>query len=275
MIKRILVGLAGTPLTPVAVRHALELAGRHDAQVTGVTVVDVKRLTHIGAAPIGAGGVAEELREHRMHVTEEHVEKAIAEFESACKDADVKYTVDREMGDEFALMTSLARYHDLMIFGMRSIFDCGLGVDPPNALGRLIGQGVRPIVAVGGQFRPVRRVLMAYSGSLESAKTIKQFIQSRVWPDLSLRIVTCHGDRDEARRRLTEMAEYCGAHGFDPETEHLAESPKHEILAHAAEWDADMIVLGNSVRSYLMRKIFGETALHVIQHADRLLFLSQ
>ena len=37
----------------------------------------------------------------------------------------------------------------------------------------------------------------------------------------------------------------------------------------------DMIVLGNSVRGYLMRKIFGETALHVIQHADRLLFLSQ
>ena len=275
MIKRILVGLAGTPLTPVAIRLATELAGRHGAHVTGVTVVDVQRLTHIGAAPIGASGVAEELREHRMQVTEAHVEKAIAEFESACNDAGVKYTVDRETGDEFALMTSLARYHDLMIFGMRGIFDCGLGVDPPDALARLIGQGVRPILAVGGEVRPVRRVLMAYSGSLESAKTIKQFIQSELWPDMSLRIVTCHGDRDEAGRRLADMAEYCRTHGFDPETEHLAESPKHEILAHAAEWDADMIVLGNSGRSYLMRKIFGETALHVIEHADRLLFLSQ
>jgi nucleotide-binding universal stress UspA family protein len=243
--------------------------------VTGVTVVDVQRLTHIGAAPIGASGVAEELREHRMHVTEEHVEEAIAEFESVCKGAGVAYTVDRETGDAFALMTSLARYHDLMIFGMRGIFDCGLGVDPPDALGRLIGQGVRPIVAVGGEVRPVRKVLAAYSGSLESAKTIKQLIQSQLWPEMSLRIVTCHDDRDKALSRLADIAAYCRAHGFDPETRCLAESPKHEILAHAAEWDADMIVLGNSGRSYLMRKIFGETALHVIQHADRLLFLSQ
>ena len=224
--------------------------------------------------PIGAGGAIEELREHRVQLTEQLVEEALVRFQSACRDADVPYTVDREAGDEFTLMTSLARYHDLMLFGLRGIFDCGLGVDPPDVLARLIGCGVRPILAVAEQYRAIRRVLMAYSGSPESAKTIRRFIQLRLWPEVSLRILTCHGDQEKAQQRLSAMAEYCRAHGYHPETQHSTESPKHQILAEAAAWDADLIVLGNSVHGFLRRKIFGETALHVMQHSDRPLFLS-
>jgi len=38
MMKRILVGLAGTTYTPVAIERAVTLANSHDAEVTGVTV---------------------------------------------------------------------------------------------------------------------------------------------------------------------------------------------------------------------------------------------
>ncbi len=274
MIKRILLGLGGTPFTSAAIRHAVELAKVHDAELTGVTVIDIDRLTHIGPTPIGAGGAAEELREHRIHVSEERIEKAIAKFESACKEDGVRYVIDREKGDEFDLMAALSRYHDLMIFGLRSLFDCGLGVDPPDALARLIGEGVRPILAVSNVFRPIRRVLMAYSGSPESAKTIKWFNQLRLWPDIELRIITCEHPEDKSLQLLADMATYCRSHGMDPETADFGESAHHQILADADQWDADLIVMGNSVRSYLQRKIFGETALHVMQHANRPLFLS-
>jgi nucleotide-binding universal stress UspA family protein len=43
----------------------------------------------------------------------------------------------------------------------------------------------------------------------------------------------------------------------------------------ATLWQADMIVLGNSARSLLMKRVLGETALHIIRNADRPLFLSQ
>ena len=49
MIKRILVGLGGTGFTTVAIRRAVELAQIHDAQLTGVTVVDVERLRRVGS----------------------------------------------------------------------------------------------------------------------------------------------------------------------------------------------------------------------------------
>ncbi|HDZ78584.1 MAG TPA: universal stress protein, partial [Gammaproteobacteria bacterium] len=48
MIKRILVGLGGTPYTPVAIQRAVGLAKRFKAEITGVTVVDLKHLSKVG-----------------------------------------------------------------------------------------------------------------------------------------------------------------------------------------------------------------------------------
>jgi len=44
MIKRILVGLAGTTYTPVAIQRAVSLTQTHVAEVTGVTVLDRRRI---------------------------------------------------------------------------------------------------------------------------------------------------------------------------------------------------------------------------------------
>jgi nucleotide-binding universal stress UspA family protein len=42
MMKRILVGLARTTYTPVAIERTVTLARAHDAEVTGVTVLDTR-----------------------------------------------------------------------------------------------------------------------------------------------------------------------------------------------------------------------------------------
>jgi nucleotide-binding universal stress UspA family protein len=96
----------------------------------------------------------------------------------------------------------------------------------------------------------------------------------RIWPEASLKVITCDQADDVAGELLGQTAAYSRAHGFEIETEHLPGTPHEAILAHAEKWDADLIVLGNSVRNYLLRKIFGETVCHVIQNADRPLFLS-
>ena len=54
MIKRILVGLGGTPFTPTAIRYAVELAQVHQTEVPRITVIDRRRL----GALIRASGTA-------------------------------------------------------------------------------------------------------------------------------------------------------------------------------------------------------------------------
>jgi nucleotide-binding universal stress UspA family protein len=279
IIKRILVGLGGTPFTTVAIRRSVELAKSHDAQLTGVSVVDVNRLAHVGPVPLGGSASARALREHRLSVTRERVETAIAELESACREAGISVRILREQGDPFDLMMSCSRYHDVTVFGLRSIFEYGvlgeIEYDPGDILTRLIAGGVRPIVAVSERYRPIRRVLIAYSGSMISAETMRRLVQLGPWPDAALRIVAFQHPEDEAKALLANAAEYCRAHGFEPEVGHISGSPKDRLLPEADSWQADLICVGSGARSLLLGRLFGDTALQLIRNADRPLFLAQ
>ncbi len=277
MIKRIIVGLGGTPYTPVAIQRAVGLAKRFEAEITGVTVVDYKNLSKIGSVPVGSEHDADKLHKHKIVVTKEQIEEVISKFESACAEDGIKYQVKlEERKNPFDLMISLARYHDLMIFGLQSLFEYGISVEnTKDILVRLVSAGVRPIIAVSDEFRSIQKALIAYSGSMESAKTMKRFIQLHLWPDVKIKIVTFQSSEDKAQRLLFDASEYCRAHGFAVETESNPGIPKDWLLPMATLWQADMIVLGNSVRNLLVKRLFGETALHIIRNADRTLFLCQ
>lgn len=274
MIKRILIGLGGTPYTPVAIERAITLAQRYGASLTAVTIVKREQLISPGGTP--GCPQAEAIKGGRLHVTEEKIEENIAAFEASCSTAGIKYTVNLESGNPFDLFISLARYHDIMVFGLRSVFEYRVSAEEPCVtLARLVSAGVRPIIAVSSQFRPISKVLIAYSGSMESAKTMKRFIQLRPWPDVKLRIVTFECPEDEARQLLYDASEYCRAHGFTVETESNPGPPKDFLLVLATMRQADLIVMGSSAHSLLLKRVLGDTAMHIIKNTDRPLFLCQ
>ena len=74
MLKRILVGLGGTEYTVAAINQAVALAMANDAEVTGVTILDKERLSHVGPVPIGGGNygrglVADRIERRRIAST--------------------------------------------------------------------------------------------------------------------------------------------------------------------------------------------------------------
>lgn len=84
-----------------------------------------------------------------------------------------------------AASADLVRYHDMCVVGLHGLFEHGVVPEPRDGLERLVSQGVRPILAVAEQYRPIRRVLVASSGSLESAKTFKHFVHSGLYADVA------------------------------------------------------------------------------------------
>ena len=166
MLKRILVGLGGTDYTVAAINQAVSLAMAHDADLTGVSVIDPSWVVPITAMPIGDGPIAYPETGSFMAKARERVEWATHEFTDACQAAGVRHRVVREVGEPFSLMTAEVRYHDLMIFGLRSLFDSDFAPDPHNVLVRLVQAGVRPLIAVSKTLRPVTKVLIAYSASM-------------------------------------------------------------------------------------------------------------
>ena len=163
----------------------------------------------------------------------------------------------------------------LIVFGLRSLFESDLVADPHDTLVRLVQSGVRPLLAVSKQVAPIKKVLIACSGSMESAKAMKNFFQSNSGQyqncDAFLLMMEQGTQTISSRRPLAT----CRAHGLETETECITGSPKDHLLPYMQSWGADLTVVGNSAQNLLLRRIFGETALHVIRNTDKPLFLSQ
>ena len=279
MLKRMLLGLGDKAHSEAKIQHAIDLAQQHDARITAVTILDVDRLHYVGPVPMGGSGAAEELREHRLNAAEKKIDEVAAYFEQCCRDAKVQFALHRKEGDPYKILTEEAKFQDLMLFGLTGVFDYGLVTDrderPIDLLIRFIRAGVRPILAVDEKFRKLNRVLIAYSGSVESARTVKHFIRLQPRPDAVIRVVTFDTKEEEGKRRLEQVESYCRDYGVSVETKLVNGSAKGHILEEADEFNADVIVMGNSAKSLLSRKIFGETALYCLQNADRPVFLNQ
>jgi nucleotide-binding universal stress UspA family protein len=275
MVKRILLGIGGTPFTPVAIKRAVELAERHAARLKAVTVVNPNQICKLGPVPPGAGFFAKKMCENRLEITRAQVEESIASLEARCAESKVRLSVEREAGKPFELIIAHARYHDLTIFGLRSMFEYRLAKEPEKDLFRLLSNGVRPIIAVSDRFRTINKVLIAYNGSVESANAMQHFVRLSLWPGATLDIVTI-GDNPESDPNLLEdAAAYCTDHGYTVNTHLRAGKAIDQLLPIAREIDADMIVMGRSLRSMLVRHVLGDTVLNTLAHTPLPLFLSQ
>lgn len=277
MIKRILVGLGTSRSAESVVSHAVELAKTNGAELLGLAVIDQTRLEWTGPRPIGVGveALTAELRHDRMEKVAAEIAKANELFASKCGEAGVTHRTCELTGDPFEIAADLVRYHDLCVFGLNGLFEHDVVPEPTDSLERLVAAGVRPILAVSDSYRPVGRVLVAYSGSLESAKTFKHFVQSGLYPDAAVRVIHFGRDAANCQRRLEAVQGYFEAHGRSVETDFVSGDPSSELVPYAQNWGADLIVAGNSAKNLLLRKLFGETALQLLRESPLPLYLAQ
>jgi len=276
MVKRLLVGIAGTPSLPAKIDCAIDIAKRHNAEISLVSVVDVDRLSRVGPVPIGAGAYAQNMRDNRIAKSHALDDNAIEKFEEACNQAGVTVRTIRREDQPLDALAAVWRYHDLCLLGARGWFDYGVMPEPENGLLNLIAKGVRPILTVSETPRPIRRAIIAYNGSLQSAKAMKRFVQMAMWSDMKIHIA-CVGETETgepAARLLEEAAAYCKMYGHDPSTEQAEGDVQETLLGMVEDIGADIIVLGSSYRKLLLRQRFGRNALGLIKRSDVPLFMS-
>jgi len=275
MIRRILLGLGGTHGMRAKVACAMDLAERLGAEVTAATVFDPDRAADVGPVPVGAGRSAADLRAWRAGEIRARLEAAVGEFKTACDRSSVRGRVIRETGDEFAQFIDLWRYHDLSILGLRGLFEDAILPSPADSVERLIARGLRPILAVGPGHRAIESVVIAYNGSIESAKAMKSFAQMSLWPVARVRVACFERAHEEAAGLLHAARDYLAAHGVAAEVDAPAGSARDRLAAYAREVGADLVVMGATNRRRLSRVILGDTALEMIRRAEASLFLTQ
>jgi len=275
MIRRILVGLGGHPFARSAAECAVDLARRHGSSLTGLAIVDVDYIQdsvvpiRLRVSPYGTRAAQRAVDE-----VEQAARAAVREFRRICTAGDCRHETLQVAGHPLNALLEQWRLHDLVVLSMRGFFESRFAREPQNAIFRLLAGGVSPILTVADPVSEVRRALIAYHGTRDAAKAMKQFVQFRLWPELELHVVCLERPQEEARRLLGEAAQYCGAHGFEVQTHFDPGPARHRLLPLATDLGADVIVLGSSPRSLILRHILGDTLLTAIRSSDVPLFLS-
>lgn len=273
MIKRILVALSGTPCTPSAIKHGIELAIKHDAELTGVTIIDPDRLQDVGPVPLGGAAAAHDLALHRMAIAKEHTEASITEFETECGNAEIKNRVLRETGDSAQRLLADWRYHDLTVIGLRGLFEYGVLHDHGNLVLDVIGSGLRPLLAVSEDYQPIQSAMIAYDGSPLAARAMKAFCMLDVWNPMPTTIACFSGQNGNADEILADAASYLESHTFPATKKRVEQKPRNAILDTMTACGADLLVMGAAKRTRIGRKLLGDTARFALENSTRPIFL--
>lgn len=274
-MMRILVAFGDETYSRSATAHAIKLAQSHNAHLTAIGIVDLAHLHNVGPIPVGGASAAHELRAARLKKADQVVSACAEEFASECAGAQIPFSVLREVGSSIRTLIEASRAFDLLICGLGGMFQHGIVDEPRDALKQLVEAGVYPLLAVGTAYRDVHRVLVAYSGSTESASTLRLYAQMQLYPHAETRVVHFGEDDEQGHELLGAAQAYLAAHGIEASVELIGKEPKEGLLPTAEAWGADLIVVGNSAKSVVRRYIWGETALSAMRSSPIPLFLAQ
>lgn len=267
-MKKILVGIGDERNLDSLTKYSLEVAKTLDGTLTAIGIVDLWKLQAVGDSFIDT--TSNELIDQASKVISNCVESFVTE----CQKAEVRFGVKREAGNAMRSLLNTARYYDLLVCGLQGMFEHGVAKEPPNELREIVESGVTPILATTSDYRPISNVLISLSQSMESASTLKQYAQLNPFPSANVRVV--HFANAETESRLLEEAqEYLGEHGIGCQTIVMPGKPDKTLLPFAKESNTDLIVMGMSAKSLLRQRVFGETAIHLMQNKDIPLFLGR
>jgi nucleotide-binding universal stress UspA family protein len=281
MTKRILVVLDPDHDTTVATRYAVEIAKAHDGAVTGLALVDRKRIDAAAkGSGIGGYALAERLRQNLTEEARGEAQVLLRRFVSEVEAAGARHTEDHVAEDDVvrAIVEDM-KTHDLLVAGHESHFFYAEPGRRTHALAALVEEGVAATLVVEPAYRPIRRVLVCYDGSLPAARTLHKFVHlSPFGTSLAAEVLHVRGSQDAAReseRHVHGARGYLEAYGYRGVVATSVEdgAPRARILRHAAETDADLIVAGAYSASGLKKLFFGSTAKGLIEDSPIPLFL--
>ena len=275
MIKRILVALDPDEDTQVATQYAAGLARRFGGTVSGLAVIDTKRIAH-EVGPGGAIGAAYYAGLSRQRLTEDArltAQRLIVDFERVLNEAHVPHGERVEEGVPMERVIDEMKVHDLLVIGSASHFFYSRPARETNTLPRIVKNGITPTLVVADAHRPVERVLVAYDASDPSARTLQRFAQLRPFgTDLAIELVHVRAsdrtrDRTASDLLLRRAGTYLRDHGFAQVTETSRDggAASDQLLEHIRLSRADLVVAGAHSVSAVRRIAFGST-MHTLLH---------
>lgn len=133
-------------------------------------------------------------------------------------------------------------------------------------LERVVRAVHRPLLVASREFRPVRRVLIAFDGSATTRKAIDMVAASPLFRGLEVQVLAV-GD-GEGRRELDRATQTLLDAGFAATAQTADGDPEDAIAAHVRDQRIDLLVMGAYGHSRIRRLIVGSTTSAVLRNCQ-------
>lgn len=277
MIKKILVALDPDSDTPVATRYAVEIARRHDAEVTGLAVVDMGSIeTSTRGGGIGSMYYAEQLHEKLTASARATAQELIEAFVREMEGTGIRHGELVQEGVPFRRIVEDMNYHDLLVVGRDPHFFYSHPEQRTETLARVVKETIGPTLVVGKSYRAIERVLIAFDGSHASARAMRRLVHLQPFgTDLKVHLVHIYEDAQAESELTLQLAQsYLRAHGFAPQTMSIqGKAADERIVEYAEQFGADLVVAGAHSVSKLREVAFGSTTAALLKRCPVPLFL--
>jgi nucleotide-binding universal stress UspA family protein len=246
MLRAILVALDGSPWSEAATTLALDWAGRFDARLTGLGVLDAPSIDRGEPVPMGAYEYKKRRDETLLADAHRRVLGFLDGFRSRSTAARLSATVLEDIGDPVHHILRQAQRCDVVILGRETHFHFETQDRPDATLGQVIRTSPRPVVVVPRELPEGGGIVVAYGGGREAARTLQTFESLGIAAGEDVAVVTVHRDRAEAEAVAALAGDFLTAHGTPHQRCPIVSeaAPAEVLLEEVRRRRARLLVMG-------------------------------
>jgi len=277
-VKRILVALDGSQHAAAALDYTLWLAGRLQAGVVGLHVVDIVSIEgsflHDVSGSLGFEPYLDFSSKMRDALQERG--RVILElFEKRCREAGITSSTAMPIGVVANEICDQARTADVIVLGHRGInerFSTGLLGSTTESVAR---KAPRPVLVSPQTFAPSTRPLLAYDGSQRASAALHAAADLASALGLPLTVVHVERAGSDPDVVLAEARQYLESYGVAVQTRRLTGPPHQRIVDVMHDGEYDLLFIGAYGHSRIIEMVLGSTTEFVLRNTLRPVFLAR
>jgi nucleotide-binding universal stress UspA family protein len=266
-IKDILVYADGSDAFESRLNYSIALAQSSSAHLTALYIVP-RYTVHAYAGMSMDPGIIQQTNEREWDEARATQQK----FEHMTKTSDIDVEWRVEEGDAAHHLNSHGHYFDLVVLGQTNPeWDDALFTGLADDLVISLGRPALVVPYVGAVANPANRILVAWDGSRSAARAVNDSMPFLKAAD-QVEVITINSDQatqGESDIPAVDISLHLARHGVKATATSLhAEdiSAGDLILAHAADYRADLLVMGAYGHSRFRELILGGVTRKLLQH---------
>lgn len=279
MIRSILYPLVEGSAESCGRQAAFSLAAQLACRLYGLAVIDVKSFefpvlgTPDGFMPSVLTPPMQE-SESLLRDMKSAARHRLDEFAAECGARNIPCSAAVETGIPGEVIAREAVAHDLLILarGGTDRPEQGLRVDP--LIHAVIRGSIRPVLVPGPGFRDLRRMVVAYDGSIHAARALQVAAMLGNRPDIDCVLLIVAGSAEIGQETLAPAEAYLSHHGVHARKEVILGTRPSDVICEVAQsTGADLLVMGAFGHTPIREMIFGSTTDKVLSHCGTTVIL--